>query len=363
MRVLLSVREDGATSNPYTRLLVDALPDGIDAVRFSYTKAIFGGYDVFHVHWPEYVFRGSSPSKAIAKAIPGIALLFRLWAFRTPVVRTVHNESSHEKPGVLERIQVQLLDRLTTVRLYLNESPQNDLSKGIVVLHARYPRSGQREHQPPRTDRRVLFFGQVRPYKGVEDLIQAFTELCDDTVTLTIAGLPLDDEYSSGLRALAPNGSPIQFRLGHLEQDELDDLIDESDLVVLPYKRMYNSGAVILALGRGTAVSVPESGSTLSLRSEVGRTWVHLFTPPFQSADLANALSHRQARQSAPHLERRDQRAIGALHADVYRIVVSARVWKRRDWRAAALTTLRTTKAVAAHSALNAGPFNTTMTA
>jgi len=333
MKVLITVRRSTATSNPYVDLLQESFGPETSVVRFTYGRAVFGRYDVLHVQWPEYIFRGSTPLKAIVKAVPGLALLLRLWLFRVPVVATVHNESAHEPPGLLERVQVALLARLTVLDIYLNEAETNDMGRGVVILHGDYPSYGEARRGGDRGDSRLLFFGQVRPYKGVEDLIRATRD--QPGVHLRIAGLALDPAYADSLRALTEGLEGVELDFGHLSDQRLDEDIRASDLVVLPYKRMYNSGAVLLALGNGTPVLVPSSSSTRALADEVGHEWVTLFDAPVKASDVLRA---RQSVLSIddderPDLSRRDRRVIGILHERLYGLVLDRRGSSRRLWR------------------------------
>lgn len=356
MRVLITVRRSNATSNPYVDLLEESFGPAVEPSRFTYRRAVFGRYDVLHVQWPEYIFRGSTPVKALVKAVPGFALLLRLWIFGVPVVATVHNLEAHERAGLLERIQVGLLARLTTVNIYLNESELNDMSSGVVVLHGDYPSHTSRPRTRGRNSTQALFFGQVRPYKGVEDLIRAAGE--HEGLDLEIAGLALDAAYAESLRRSASGDTSVRLSFGHLGDEELDDLIRTADLVVLPYKKMYNSGAVLLALGNGTPVLIPRSGATSALAQEVGEKWVTLFDSPVSASDIEHA---QQAALSigideVPDLSRRDRALVGRLHEKLYRLLLSpgsTRPLRRR--RKAVIEAVAADTEFAEHSGLNRG--------
>lgn len=357
MKVLITVRESTSTSNPYVDLLEASLGSAVTASRFTYARAVFGDYDLLHVQWPEYVFRGSTPLKAVVKAVPGIALLLRLWLFSIPVVATIHNVGAHEPPGFLERLQVALLERLTLLKIYLNESPANDMSEGVVILHGEYPSRSTAPRNARGSNSRALFFGQVRPYKGVEDLITASREI--DDVDLEIAGLPVDATYARSLKALASGDASVRFRLEHLTDQQLDEVIRSADLVVLPYKKMYNSGAVLLALGNGAPVLVPKSGATVALAQEVGDRWVTLFDSPVTKDDVERAREAilRLGAHETPNLSRRDRDTVGLLHKRLYETVLATRVrGHRHQWRSDALRSVRADDGFTIHSRLNVPP-------
>ncbi len=100
----------------------------------------------------------------------------------------------------------------------------------------------------------VLFFGLLRPYKGVETLLQAWRGITG--AELWIVGrprIPLEP-----LRAAAPAG--VRFIPRFLADEELPALFRRAELVVLPYtrtERFDQSGvlATALAFGRPSIVS------------------------------------------------------------------------------------------------------------
>lgn len=355
MRVLLSVRPSGATSNPFVDIFEQNLPDRISLQRFSYRRALFSRYEIFHVQWPEYIFRGSTLSKSVVKFAIGVLLLLRLAILRVPIVLTVHNIAAHERARLGERMLVAVLNRRALVHVFLNESAENDLARGIVLLHMNYPSVESGAHNAiPDAPRRLLFFGQIRPYKGIERLIQVVDEI-GDGVSLCIAGLPIDAAYAARLSALAQlSTAPVTMRLEHLEETELDDLIDASDLVILPYRYMYNSGAVLKALSRGRRVLVPESGSTRTLAREVGEGWVTTFSAEVDVDSIEKALSGAPA-DSEPDLTRRDAARLGELQARLYEAVLASRSRSMRAWRRELRRLVRTDVGFTDHSALNRG--------
>ena len=71
--VMQSFRNPRATTNPYITMLDRALADelGSGHLRFSWLRALFGRYDVFHWHWPEAKLQGTSWWKSAGQAPPG----------------------------------------------------------------------------------------------------------------------------------------------------------------------------------------------------------------------------------------------------------------------------------------------------
>lgn len=107
--------------------------------------------------------------------------------------------------------------------------------------------------------RRLLFFGKVRPYKGVEDLLEAFMALPQDLdVHLTVAG-----ECSGPLAAAMTNlacqsAGRIETRLEHVHDDQVSRVFTDADIVVLPFKQITTSGSAMLALSYGRPLILPD---------------------------------------------------------------------------------------------------------
>ncbi|MBO0982878.1 glycosyltransferase [Rathayibacter sp. SD072] len=354
VRTLFSVKSFSGSSNPYVRLLVESLPTDVVATPFSWRTALLGPYDVLHVHWPEYLFRSRRGARRVVKSALALGLITRIIIRRTPVVLTVHNLRPHETGSSIEALLAQWLERLTDIRIYLNESEENDLARGVVVLHAAYPERPRADEERDAA-RKILFFGQLRPYKGLEDLLAAFREVSDGE--LVIAGAAAVPEYAYDIERVVTADERVELRIGHLSDDELAELLHSSDLVTLPYKYLYNSGAAVMALGAGKTILVPSSGSTRALAREVGGEWVSLFDAPLAAADLeaglASAASHGGS--DRPNLSKRESSLVGNLHAAVYEALLAAGRGGpgRSRRRADALRRIRADRRFREHSELN----------
>ena len=94
----------------------------------------------------------------------------------------------------------------------------------------------------------MLHFGLLRPYKNVPLLIERFRQLAGDDHRLLIAGRPYDAAIRRGVERAAAGDARIALRLSWVPPDEVAQLFAACDLVVLPYRRILNSGAALLAL-------------------------------------------------------------------------------------------------------------------
>ncbi|MDN4174571.1 hypothetical protein QWY28_16540 [Nocardioides sp. SOB77] len=361
--VLFSTGPLKETDNPYLHELVAGLGAHADIRFLDPWTALRLRADVVHVHWPHQLVRGATRLRTLVKLLTSTVLLLRVARGRVPVVLTVHNLASHETGSRAERLLARFLDRLVSVRVYLNEAEHNDTSRGVVVLHGSYrpwlERTASLDDGRAAYVGGAVLFGMLRPYKGIERVVEAATAA---HVPVLVAGRPVEATYAAELRALADRSPGVELAARHVPDDELVRMIRARDLVVLPYEGMYNSGALLYALAVGRPVLVPRSPANLALQAEVGPAWVALHDPPLTAEVLRDALvaARDAARAGPPPLDRRGWGTGVDLHRRVY-ATVEASPWRRRlrdpdgDQRANRRR-LAADPAFGLHSSRNAGP-------
>lgn len=148
--------------------------------------------------------------------------------------------------------------------------------------------------------------------------MEAFASVDDGALSLAIGGRTVSPRYSKRLRALAEADERTIFRDRHLDDSELTQHIQSAELIVLPYKNMHNSGAVLLALSLGRPVLVPKTSTTLELAGEVGDEWVITFEGELTGETLVNALVVARQEKVDPHFSGRDWDDVAAAHADLF---------------------------------------------
>jgi D-inositol-3-phosphate glycosyltransferase len=139
----------------------------------------------------------------------------------------------------------------------------------------------------------ILFFGNIAPYKGLEYLISAFAELaatCTD-YRLIIAGRPKDcEEYWRGIQSsIARSGirEHILERIEYIPDEQTELYFKASDVLVLPYSHIFQSGVLFLAYSFGLPVIAADVGS---MREDVVEGKTGFVFRPRDSADLARVI-------------------------------------------------------------------------
>ncbi|WP_367897793.1 glycosyltransferase family 4 protein [Leptospira sp. WS58.C1] len=93
----------------------------------------------------------------------------------------------------------------------------------------------------------LLFFGFIRPYKGLDLLLEALAKLNDPEIHLTVVGESWKDpneliSYSRGLGL-----KNVEFHLEYTDEVSVSEFFQRSDLVVLPYRSATGSGVATIA--------------------------------------------------------------------------------------------------------------------
>jgi glycosyltransferase involved in cell wall biosynthesis len=136
--------------------------------------------------------------------------------------------------------------------------------------------------------RHLLFFGVIRPTKGLHILLDAMEDLVD--CTLTVAGQLEDVRYRKQIQAVVerlPVGR-VELMDRFVKDDEMGQLFDRSSLVVLPYTYFASqSGVLHDALAHGLPVVATDVGAL----GESVRSWgIGQVVPPNDDAALAAAI-------------------------------------------------------------------------
>jgi glycosyltransferase involved in cell wall biosynthesis len=186
---------------------------------------------------------------------------------RVPYAVVVHDADLH--PGDIHRLQMVLQRRLVAgaaATIALSRHVGDRLvAQGLVtpdrlVLAEHPPLSYAPAAPPPRAHGgrlRLLFFGRLLPYKGLDLLADTMAALgADPGLELRVVGSGPDSPELARLRALP--GVTVENRW--VPEDEIGALLAWSDALVLPYREASQSGVAAIALAAGRHVIATEVG-------------------------------------------------------------------------------------------------------
>ena len=104
----------------------------------------------------------------------------------------------------------------------------------------------------------IAHIGALRPYKGTDRLLAQVGSRPAGPWYL-IAGACTDHAYEARLKELAHESGPqVRLCLGWISEDDLGDYLAAANLAVFPFTAVANSGSVLLALGAGLPIVVPD---------------------------------------------------------------------------------------------------------
>lgn len=267
-----------------------------------------GDPGVLSLHWTVPILqRASGPFRAKLLLDRFTAALDGFLGAGGRLIWTVHNVLPHDAVHRWAEIDLArlLADRADLVHV-LSEATFEavgdlyhlDPAKVVVIEHSSYlgyyPDQVTREEARQRLglehDHQVLLaLGGIRPYKGLDLLLDVFERLAepDPTLRLLVAGRAIDGQAVEQLRERCASTDRVIAHFEHVADDELQVWMRAADLAVLPYRAVLNSGAFLLAQTFGLPVVAPRVGA---LRSWEDEPQVTLFDPA-DSRSLAEAIT------------------------------------------------------------------------
>jgi glycosyltransferase involved in cell wall biosynthesis len=217
---------------------------------------------------------------------------------RRPTVLTAHDLLPREPRPGQARFQRRLYDAVDAVVVHSGYGRDQlvsglgvDAAKVRVIPHGAFKHLTLQRKELPLPEELgavrepvVLFFGLLRPYKGIETLLDAWRGI--DGAELWIVGrprMPLEP-----LRARAP--ANVRFVSRYVSDAELPAFFRRADIVVLPYsrtERFDQSGVLATALAFGKPSVLSDVGGF----GEVAATGAARLVPPGDAAALHGALA------------------------------------------------------------------------
>ena len=341
MRVLAFPGFSNRRTNPYNYLLYSGMC--AEVLEFSIARALTGRFDVLHVHWPELELRYKPRLRAIWRLKRLFWIIDVLRSRGCKFFWTIHNLAPHEPldPSLEGKFYDALLKRIDGY-FVLSEAgleavqlrfPALTHIPGYVTPHGHYrgvypldPDADVRRSLDIPSDAKViLYFGKIKTYKNVPRLIEAFKNCEGANLILLIAGRPLDSRIEGEIRSLAEGDPRVRLCLRHIGDTQVASYFQASDLVVLPYREVFNSGTALLALSFDRPVVVPGVGAMAELRDIVGSEWVNTYKGEFGEHVLISAVEWacQASGRRCRGLDKFDWKAIADQTLQAYKAVAS----------------------------------------
>ena len=237
--------------------------------------------------------RRNRPALAVCAA-PGpldAVMLLALRLLGTRLVVIVHDADSHPGDGMpflmpLQRMLCRRADRLVALSTHVARRLTEQALSRLPVIVATHPPMDLAV-PPPQSHPgpvRLLFFGRLLPYKGIDLLAEALAlPALAGQLAVRIVGSGPESAELDALRRIP--GASVENRW--VDEAEIGDLLTWSDAIVLPYTEASQSGVAAAALAAGRVVIATRVGG---LEEQLADQPGVLFCDP-NATDLAHALS------------------------------------------------------------------------
>ncbi|HRJ05933.1 MAG TPA: glycosyltransferase family 4 protein [Candidatus Saccharibacteria bacterium] len=228
------------------------------------------------------------------------AMAFLAWRFSRSGIKTVficHNVFDHDGNGLKQAVGKKLLS--TADGYIVHSSTEKDTLKALypskpvlqrlLPIYSQFPPPS--EALPRRAQLELIFFGFIRPYKGLDVLLDAMTLLPDSTnVYLSVVG-----EYWGEAQEL--EDMVAQRKLDNVElvnryvsMEEAANYFERADICVLPYISATGSAVLSLAYNFNVPVIASRAGGLKDAVTEGKTGWL---VTPSDTKELARIIIDR----------------------------------------------------------------------
>lgn len=283
------------SGNPYMDLLTGGLADaGVD-IRYSeqfillpITRGILQqrDVDVVQLEWlyPFYTIDdfGFEPANKLLTVLRAVAFLVDLLIVTllpVRIVRTVHNTRHHDRnyprtERIVNESVFALADAIVVkceraVEVIDAEYTAADPDRMHVISDGSYvsayvndvSRGEARDELSVPEDAFVyLYFGLIREYKGVPNLLRAYGTLEEPDTQLWVVGNPKSAELEQEIRESADRTERVTMVFEYVPEERIQYYMNAADVLVLPYRDVLNSGAAYAGLTFGLPIVAPAIG-------------------------------------------------------------------------------------------------------
>jgi beta-1,4-mannosyltransferase len=275
------VLPDAGPENPFQYELVRYLRQQGMTVTIGKKYSLGSTFRALHQHQPDVIYYDWVHSFILGKSllwswIKSLIFVFEItytrFFYRAKLVHTLHNLQNHARLWLgLEKIMYGFfLRNCVQIRVYSEETKKGAIerfglkSERIKVIqdlpyHLYYENKiGKIESRKrlnlDENDFVYLFFGELKPYKGVDNLLKAYAEMAQPTDRLIIAGKSYDAAYFALIKQQADTIPGVSIYHRFIKDEEVQVFFNAADVVVLPFIRIDHSGSVDLTMSFGKPV-------------------------------------------------------------------------------------------------------------
>jgi D-inositol-3-phosphate glycosyltransferase len=230
------------------------------------------------------------------------------------IVFTAHNVNAAKRDGnesILNRLSLKIQYRLVDHIFVHTDKMKHELLSGFGVGEGAVsvipfgvnnsvpdtelsPAEAKQRLGINSEEKAILFFGHIRPYKGLDYLVAAFQQIAlrGQGYRLIIAGEPKKESIQSW-REIQQTiqreriGDQVIQQIRFISDEETEIFFKAADVLVLPYTEVFQSGVLFLAYNFGLPVIATDVGS---LRDDIIEGETGYICRPSDATDLARTI-------------------------------------------------------------------------
>jgi glycosyltransferase involved in cell wall biosynthesis len=229
------------------------------------------GFKILHIHW-FYPFSFSNNNKGLMKVSEFYLKIFLACVsmFGYKLIWTVHDLLPHERTFIDDAKMSKKIAMFADALIVPNSQTKKELIENFNIPNKKitliplgnfvgyYPESNKKITE--KSNMIYLFFGQIKPYKGIDSLIKNFKDLPDLSAELQIVGPCHNTQYLDTLRDLIGQDRRITLTSSFVPNDQIAELFAQADIVVLPFQEVTNTSSALLAFSLKKPVIAPLLG-------------------------------------------------------------------------------------------------------
>ena len=269
------------STNPFQERFYHSIANhGVSVTPLRYRSLLpllqSSNFDILHLDWIHPFYKAGNLFSSCLKAL--IEEVDICLSRPTRIVWTAHNLYSHDSflPQGMERAFIGRvcrhidaivgfssagLQRLNREFPFVKEKKQFVIPHGHYIDDYETPMDMEQARERlnlPQNSKIILYLGGMRDNKGVRDLVEAFVSIRDtERVFLVLAGGSETDRMRGFLDGIENTKGVILHRRT-IPKDEIPIYFGAADIAALPFKEIFNSGSMILAVSMKKCIIIPD---------------------------------------------------------------------------------------------------------
>jgi beta-1,4-mannosyltransferase len=257
-------------------------------VRFLFHRLT--GWNILHLHWlSPFVLPGENKYLKYISSLYLLSFLVLIKILNFKLVWTLHENLPQEDEFHDDKTIRRIVSKFSDITIFhspaaLVEANELgfDTKNAHIIPHGNYNDSypnnvsqekARKKLELNKNDFVFLFFGMVKPYKGIDTLLETFEKLLDENkkIKLILAGESTNKKLNELiLKYEKKYSNNISLFLHHIDVEDVQYFFNAADIVILPFKKNTTSGSAVLAMSFGKPLIAPLLGNIIDLPQNVG---------------------------------------------------------------------------------------------